>query len=156
MRPEAKVGQVPDLPGQPPNPVNFVCRELQYNLRMRQLLATALPLSPISHAQTRPAWIQQHYENLDFSASPSGTMPLAWHLGPEGTTLYSALTSSGAACNSSKQCATLRSTPIGAHDLFPAFLYQVYTEPAIGRHDEVFIAVKNDNSWHIQLHQPVD
>lgn len=90
--------------------------------RFLQPFAVGLLLGAASPAQVQP-WIQDHYENLDFSAGQVGSMPTGWRLGPEGTTLYAAQIVAGLSCNGPKQCANVRSLTTGAGDR--CFLYQV-------------------------------
>ena len=67
-------------------------------------------------AQTKPDFVQDRFENLDFAAGAPGLTPPGWHLG-QGT----ADTTAGAACRSGKQCAAVHSTAPGAL----SFLYQI-------------------------------
>jgi hypothetical protein len=88
-----------------------------------KLFGMTLLFGAIGNAQTRPAWIQDRFENLDFAAGGVGEMPPGWHLGPEGTPAYAARIAAGAACQGGKQCANVQSVGIGPHDR--CFLYQV-------------------------------
>lgn len=71
--------------------------------------------------QTRPAWIHDRFENLDFSAGSPGAMPPGWLLGPEGTSVYTATIATGA-CSHGRQCGNVRSIGLGPYNL--SFLYQ--------------------------------
>jgi len=87
------------------------------------LLAISLALGASCFAQTRPDYLQERFENLDFAAGTPGEMPRGWRLGPEGTPIYAAQTAGSASCNGGSQCGSVRSIGTGAHDL--CFLYQV-------------------------------
>ena len=84
---------------------------------------TSLLFGAVCLAEIRPASIQERFENLDFGAGEPGSMPSDWHLGPEGTTVYSVQTGDRAACNGGKQCGNIRSVGMAPHKL--SFLYQV-------------------------------
>jgi len=75
----------------------------------------ALLFGLTAFAQTKPDFVQDRFENLDFAAGAPGLPPPGWHLG-QGT----ADTIAGTGCRSGKQCATVRSAGGG-----PAFLYQI-------------------------------
>ncbi len=83
----------------------------------------ALLLGAIGYAQTRPAWIQDRFENLDFAAGGVGEMPPGWRLGPEGTPVYAARIAAGASCQGGKPCGKVQSVGMGPHN--SCFLYQV-------------------------------
>src|SRR5690242_14185998 len=74
----------------------------------------ALLLCASAFAQTRPDYIHDRFENLDFAADAPGAPPSGWRAGQGEVAVCTA-------CSSGKQCATFRSTASGG----PSFLYQV-------------------------------
>jgi uncharacterized protein (TIGR02246 family) len=103
----------------------------------------ALIFAGTSNAQTRPPWIQDHFENLDFAAGTLGRMPPGWHLGPEGTPAYTARTDADAACHVGRRCGVVRSTAGASNGR--CFLYQtVDATPYRGRWLSYRAAVRAD------------
>jgi hypothetical protein len=88
-----------------------------------ELFGTSLLLGAAGFAETRPDYVQDRFQNLDFAASTPGVTPLGWHLGPEGTPVYAAQTAGSASCNGGKQCGNLRSIGTVPHGF--CFLYQI-------------------------------
>ncbi len=82
--------------------------------------AIALLFAAACCAQTRPEWVHDHAENLDFAAGDPGQMPPGWSLG--GDASYEARIVTDASCNGSKQCGNVRSLGLGPHSR--CFLYQ--------------------------------
>jgi hypothetical protein len=89
-----------------------------------RILAIANLICMILFAQPRPAWLQENFENGDFSRGRPGEFPVGWHLGPLGTQDFAAEIVAGQACNSGKQCATVR--PLGVNAAKRCFLHQIY------------------------------
>jgi hypothetical protein len=75
-------------------------------------------------AQPRPTWIQNSFENGDFSRGSPGAFPPGWHLGPEGTPDWAAEIIAGQACTSGRKCAIVRSLGITPKKF--CFLYQIF------------------------------
>src|SRR5580658_1687323 len=86
-----------------------------------KILAGALAFIAACCAQPRPEWLQDHFENIDFSAGTPGQMPPGWHLGPARTPDYTAQIVVGA-CDGNRRCANVKSVGTVGHNL--CFLYQ--------------------------------
>jgi uncharacterized protein (TIGR02246 family) len=107
-----------------------------------KILAAALCFIAAGRAQSRPEWLQDHFENVDFSAGTPGQMPPGWHLGPEHTLDYAAQIVAGA-CYGNQRCGNVKSVGAAHHDL--CFLYQnVDAGPYRGKWLSYRAAVRTD------------
>src|ERR1700691_599710 len=87
----------------PPSAGLFFCDFLLHNIRMKVLAAVAI--TSMIFAQTRPPGTQETFENLGFSKGTDGQMPPGWHLGLDGTQVFTAKIVSGSSCVVGAQCA---------------------------------------------------
>lgn len=82
----------------------------------------ALLVAALACAQSRPDWIHERFENLDFATGAVGQMPPGWRLGAADTPAYAAEIAAGTSCATGKPCAIVRSMGLGPHE--QCFLYQ--------------------------------
>jgi hypothetical protein len=98
-------------------------------------------ISSLLSGQAQLPWLQERFQNVDFSEGKPGEFPPGWHLGPERTPNFAAETAAASGCLAGKQCATVRS--IGIAETAFCFLHQIYkADDFRGQHIKLRAAVR--------------